>query len=178
MRWPGILLVACSLPLAGCFTDPDIVEIVDAIAWEMEPAQLEPDVELRLGDGSLGLLRWICGWSDDCEEFEDLLSGVDEVHLGVYDIHGRRGGSPLRMDPMLRDDLAAEGWEFVVSVRDRNDESAFVLARYDDRGVYGMLIISQDHRQLVVARLDGDLDKALHRAAQRDEEFLLAVRDH
>ena len=82
------------------------------------------------------------------------------------------------MDAMLRDDLAAEGWQFVVSVRDRNDEAAFVLARYDERGVYGMLVISQDHDQLAVVRLDGELDRALHRAAQRDEGFLVAMHDH
>lgn len=178
MRWPIVLVVASCTLLGGCFTDPDIEQVVDALAWELEPAELSAEVELRLGNGSLGILRWICERSDDCEEFETLLAGVDEVHLGVYDIRHARYAGDLEMNPLLREDLAIDGWEFVVSVRDRSGEGTFVLARYDERRVHGMLVIAQDRDELVVVRLDGDLDKALHRAAQRDEDFLVAMREH
>jgi hypothetical protein len=173
---PWGLVLGASLLLAGCFTDPDIGEVVDAIAWEIEPAHLNPDVELRLGSGSLSLARGICGFVDDCEEYASLLEGVRMVHLGVYQIEGPHRGQSLDFDEDLRRDLEAEGWHPVVHVRDRGGETALALTRMDERGdLSGMYVVSVDRDEVVVVKLEGDLSKPLDCVLRRDEGFLAAL---
>lgn len=168
--------LATSLTLTGCFTDPDIAEVVDALAWELEPAYLNPEIELRLGNGSLSLARGICGFVEDCEEYAPLLEGVEMVHVGVYEIDGPRRARRLNVDGDLRLDLEAEGWHPVVHVRDRHGETALALTRVDDRGdLDGMYLISVDRHELVVVKLEGELSRPLDRVLRRDEGFLAAL---
>jgi len=162
---------ASVLLLAGCFTDPDIEYVVAALEWELQPAELDPEVELRFGRGTLGLARFLCEFSDDCEEWGELLAEVDQVHVGVYDVRGARFSNGLRMSDELRGDLVYDDWQLIVSVHDEHD-STFILANADEDRIYDILVISFDGDQAVVVRLKGDLGEALHHLVhERSNEF-------
>ena len=160
--------------LTGCLTDPDIEDVVDAIAWELQPADLDTEVELRIGNGLIGVAEWICNISDDCEEWEEILSGVDQIHLGVYEVEGGRYSDGLQMTDELRDDLVYGDWKLVVSAYDRHD-TAFVLANADEWGIHEILVISYDGDQVVVVRLEGELEKSLHHLIHREDGYMLAA---
>jgi hypothetical protein len=163
-----------SLSLTGCFTDPDIDEVVDAVSWELEPARLDTEVELRFGGGTLGLARMLCGFVDDCEEYQDIIAGIDEVHLGVYNVEGSSYDSRLRLSDELREDLEYDGWQVVMTSYDE-DESVFVMAQVDEDNLNGMYVVAYEGDELVVIRLEGELEESLHAAVRRDGSFMTAM---
>jgi len=165
------------LLLTGCLTDPEIEDVVDAISWELEPAYLDSEVELRIGDGLIGVAEWICDVSDDCEDWEMVLSGVDEIHLGVYNVRGARYSGGLTMSEELREDLVYGDWKLVVSAYDHGD-TTFVLANADEWGIDEVLIISADDDQVVVLRLEGELERSLHHLIHREDGFIVASFEH
>lgn len=174
-----IFLLVAALPLlAGCFTDPDIEYVVDALEWELQPAELDPEVELRFGRGTLGFVEFLCNISDECDEWEEMLEEVDQVHVGVYDVVGSRYAGDLIMTDELRGDLVYDDWKLVVSVRDDYD-STFILTEVDEDRIREILVISYDGDQAVVVRLEGQLEEALHHLVHdRDNEFTVASHGH
>ncbi len=170
------LIAVLALTLGGCFTNPDIHTVVDAISWEIEPAELNTEVELRFGSKSVSLARSICGWIEDCEEYRHMLSGIRQVHLGVYDVQGRFDASSLSLSDGLRHDLEDEGWQVVMVSQDQDNEGIMVLTQVIDDDLTGLYVISIDRDELVVVRLEGDLAKPLDTLLRRDEDFMVSVR--
>lgn len=179
MRRPLALVVLLTgLLSSGCFMDPDIQEVVESLEWELAPATLDPVAKVRLGSGSLGLAKAICGLVPDCrEEGLDFLRGVDEVHVGVYEIVGDGWDDPIEaLNPDLRDDFAADGWDLVVSIRDWN-ETVWVMAKVDEYEILGLYVVAMQDEELVVVRLEGDLTRTLDAAVRRDRQFLGSVAE-
>jgi len=173
-----IALLSAGLLLTGCFTNPDIQEVVDSLEWELAPATLDPVAKVRLGSGSLGLAKAICGLVPDCrEEGLDFLRGVDEVHVGVFEVIGDGWDDPIEaLNPDLRADFAADGWDVVVSVRDW-DETVWVMAKVDEYEILGLYVVAMEEEELVVVRLEGDLTRTLDAAVRRDQQFLGSVAE-
>ena len=183
MRRTGSFLTLVALlagvpTLSGCLLDPDIEDVVRSIEWELEPASLDPVVKLRLGKGSMGLAKAICGLVPDCrEEGLDFLRGVDAIHLGVYEILGDRYDDGLAaFNPDLRDDFAADGWDLVVSVKG-GGETVWVMAQVDDYEITGLYVVAVEDEELVVVRLEGDLTRTLDAAVRRDRDFMGSVAE-
>jgi hypothetical protein len=165
-----------SLSVSGCFDDPDIADVVDAIAWEIEPARLDPHAELRFGSGSLSLARTICGWVDDCQDYAPLLRGIRQAHVGVYEIDGRVPAE-LGWSDDLRYDLEAEGWHVALASRDRGGETILALTRLDGGDLTGLYVVSLEDDELVVVKLEGNLSGPLDLVLRRDHELHTAMTE-
>lgn len=50
----------CCLLLSGCLSNPDLEEIEEVVARELEPATLETTIKLELGPGFLSLVKLLC----------------------------------------------------------------------------------------------------------------------
>ena len=63
---PLLVLSLVLLPLvSGCvFGNERIRDEVDTIAWDLRPVELEPQAELRIGRGLLGLVSTVARWSE------------------------------------------------------------------------------------------------------------------
>lgn len=171
-------LLACLL-LAGCLDDPEIAEFVDSVAWEVQPARLEPVVELRLGRGVLGLAGIALNFADTSEFEEEqaraLLHDLSAVHVGQYEIRGRRG--PIHISEDWRLDLQEQGWVPLLRVRERGEEVQWVMALLEDEQLRAITVVSIDRDELTVVKLEGRLERTLDYAMRRDEGFLHTARD-
>jgi Domain of unknown function (DUF4252) len=171
------LLLAISL--GGCLGNPDIHEFVESVAWEIEPAELEPVHEIRLGRSVLGLAGFALSFADETD-FEEqqaraLIQDLDAVHIGVYEIHGRR--SALHMSEDWRLDLEEDGWIPIIRAQDGQSEAQWVFARMERGELQALTVISIDGRELAIVKLEGRLERSLDYAVRRDSVFMDAARD-
>lgn len=173
----GVLLA--TLLMGGCLGDPEIAEFVDSVAWEVHPARLEPVHEIRIGSGVLGLASLALSFADVSELEEQqaraLLHDLSAVHVGQYDIRGRRG--PIHMSEDWRLDLQERGWIPLVRAREHGESTQWVMALLEDEELVALTIVSIDPHELTVVKLEGRLQRSLDYAMRRDEGFLHTARD-
>lgn len=176
----GALLVAL-VSLGGCVFDPDIETIVAEIESQIAPADLEPEVNLRIGRGLLALAKGITGLVNEPEmaEARAVLSGVDEVHVGVYKIHGWPRDMVLDMPESMREKLDGDDWQVIVQVRER-DSAVWVIGRRSGSRLGGLYVVALEETELVVVKLEGDLSRSIDAAvrhAMRHESIADTIRD-
>ena len=96
-----LLISLALLPLlASCvFSGEQIRDEVDSIAWDLRPAELETQAELRIGRGLLGMATTVARWSDDpAADFAAyLIDDIDQVDAGIYELFYRTHGGRDQM---------------------------------------------------------------------------------
>ena len=168
------------LPLvSGCvFGNERIRDEVDTIAWDLRPMELEPQVELQIGRGLLGMVSTVARWSDDhdAEFVADFLDEVDAVDLGIYTLHGpwREGPDGLTTDAI--EELRDLGWRVVVRTREHRDGDRWILYR-GEPGHDQMLAIGFEDEELIVLRLTGQLGGILDNAIRREDDLIVVALD-
>lgn len=170
------VLLLLPLALSGCiYGNPDIDNEFGAVEWELRPLHLEPHVELRVGSGMIGLARMAADWSDDpdAEFAAEILRDIDAVHVGVYELDGRRRDAPSDFGPQWREELADLGWRMVVRSRESGEESGWVFTRDLDE----VLIVGLGYDEVVLVKLDGDMGAVLDRAIRREDGIVMAARN-
>lgn len=172
----GVLAIALSCALTGCFDDPDIAEVVDLIAWEVEPARLEPRAELRFGRGSLSLARSVCGWVEECEEYGPLLEGIQQAHIGVYELDGSYPTQRIGSSHDLRFDLESEGWHVALHAQERRGQTVLALTRVEYGELTGLYVVTCEDDEIVVVKLEGELSRPLDLVLRRDDDFAYAMQ--
>lgn len=174
-----LLITLALLPLAaGCvFSGEQIRHEVDSIAWDLRPTELEPQAELQIGRGLLGMATTVARWSDDpdADFAADLIDDIDQVDVGIYAMeHDRQGPGGLTTDGI--EELRDLGWRPVVRTSERRDGSRWVLYRTDG-GRDQMLVVGIEDEELIVLRLTGDLGGIMDNAIRREDD-LIAVAHH
>jgi hypothetical protein len=80
--------------------------------------------------------------------------------------------------PVLPNRLTNQGWHAAVSTVDGAGELSWVLTREGpDGATSGMLVITLDHHELEVVRLDGDIDRVLVAATVDEPSTVRRVLD-
>ena len=172
------------LPLTGCLVgEPEIGEMVRALEEEVYPAQLDAKAAVKIGSGLLNLASVIVSWSDDhdldSEQVRLLLKDLDAVHVGAYEVRGRRwADDPVKLSEEWRLQLEHEGWKVIVRVQDRFDETQWILVRTGGRhGIDGLYVVSVEDTEVVVVKLEGELSRSIDYAVRRDSDFMVAMRE-
>jgi hypothetical protein len=102
------------------------------------------------------LLRFAANFIDDDPEIRDLLRSLDGVRVRIYEIDGDPSKVATRIVNMS-DNLQADGWEPVVLIRERNEET-HMLMRMSGNQIRGMTVLTSDgHSEAVVVNLMGDI---------------------
>ena len=168
------------LPLvSGCvFGNERIRNEVDTIAWDLRPMELEPQAELRIGRGLLGLASTVARWSDDqdAEFVADLLDEVDAVDVGIYTLLGRWHEGPDGLTPDGIEELRDLGWKVVVRTREHRDGDRWILYRGESNHDQ-MLVIGIEDDELIVLRLAGQLGGILDNAIRRDDDLIMVAQN-
>jgi hypothetical protein len=140
--------------------------------------ELEPQVELRIGRGVLGMVSTVARWSDDhdAEFVADLLDEVDAVDLGIYTLHGEWHEGPDGLTPDAVEELRDLGWRVVVRTREHRDGDRWVLYR-GEPGHDQMLVIGFEDEELIVLRLAGQLGGILDNAIRREDDLVVVALD-
>ena len=174
----ALAVLLAVLSLSGCIVgDADLDAEFDVVAWDLRPLEFEPQAELKIGSGLIGLAGTAARWSDDRDAAiaADLLAGVEAVHVGSYTLHGRRRDAPRDLTLAAREEFEDLGWTFVVRTRERGDEAAWVMVR-PDRDRLQMLVVALEHDEMNLVRIDGHPEQLLQAAIRRDEDFAVAAR--
>jgi hypothetical protein len=168
------------LPLvSGCvFGNERIRDEVDTIAWDLRPMELEPQVELQIGRGLLGMVSTVARWSDDhdAEFVADFLDEVDAVDLGIYTLHGPWHEGPDGLTTDAVEELRDLGWRVVVRTREHRDGDRWILYR-GEPGHDQMLAIGFEDEELIVLRLTGQLGGILDNAIRREDDLIVVALD-
>jgi hypothetical protein len=164
----GLLVLGTAIASTpGCFWNPDIDDMVDALEIAVAPAELDPQVQLRLGRATMGMARTALRWADhddpDAVLAGDILDGIREVHLGIYEVWGL--DDVPRLPRSLVERLDLEGWNLIVEARDWRS-AVWVLSQIQGDEVRGLYVVSLEADELVVVRLHGDLTRAIDAAVR------------
>jgi hypothetical protein len=89
-------------------------------------------------------------------EIEPMLRGLKAVRVYTYDVDGDVERVQKRMED-VRASLITEGWDQVVAVRD-DGELVTALLKMDKRNaIRGMAVVVQDHEEIVLVNVIGDI---------------------
>lgn len=154
-----VLLPFVVVSTSGCLYSREIAQTRRDFERQYPDLALKREVVLSLGPGTLGFTRWIAGFMDD----EDVrlavrvLGDVRRVKVGVYRVES----GDLDLDaydmPTLR---RLRDWETAARIREE-DEVVWVLYREHRGRVEQMFVAVLDDENLVLTRLDGDLQGVL-----------------
>jgi len=112
----------------------------------------------RVTNISIGptLLHLAARYVDDDPEVRRLLKNLEGVRVRIYEIDGDASRVATRIDDMSQH-LQADGWDPVVLVREKNEETHMLLRMVDGR-ISGMTVLTSDgESEAVVVNLMGDI---------------------
>jgi hypothetical protein len=116
---------------------------------------VDTDHVLSLSIGP-ALMNFAANHVDDDPETQALLRSLDGVRLRIYEIDGDAGRVAGRLESMSAK-LQRDGWEAVMTVRNRN-EQVHVLMRMADTRISGLtVLVSDGEAEAVLVNVMGDI---------------------
>ncbi len=156
--WISVVFFAVAFHAGGWFGTGGTSEVRDEVAFRTG-FTLEPEFGIRLGRITTAMAK---PFAKSASGDSVPLKGIAKVEVGIYNVVGH-GESAARGE---LSGLELPGWEPVVQVRDGN-ERIQVLCRVEGDRIRAMLVVVLDAEELVVVRLEGNLQKFLPAAIER-----------
>lgn len=160
---PLVLLGTAVLMLSGCLYSREIAHTRRDIERHYPDARFEREIIVSLGPGTLRTLGWIAGLvpEDEGRMARAYLGEIERVKVGVYRTEYLPSLEDMDLPTLRR--FERDGWEVAVKVR-QDDEMVWLLYREDRREVRDLYVLVLSDEELVLARLQGHLDRLLQRA--------------
>ncbi len=172
-----LALLLVTLTTSGCLYSREIAQTRRDIEKAYPDLHLKREFVMSFGPGSLGFARWVTGLvrDEDARFASNLLENVRRVKLGVYEIVGETPDYSQYDVPGLRR-FQRDGWETAVRVREtdgaREDaEHVWIMYREHRDRIENMFLAVLDGENLVLIRLDGDLEGILKTVMEKDPVF-------
>ncbi len=165
----ALLIPVALLPLAGCvFHAGRMASTKAALAQHYPEARFERELALNLGPGLLSTAAWLSGGFLPPEQrvYGRYLLNLDHLTIGIYkvsDLPERFGAEPIAH-------LLPEDWHTLVKVR-AEDEFVWIGHRRGRRILRDLYILTLSEDELVLLRLEGDLDDVLADVLARHDVF-------
>ena len=157
----AISLFGCMLMIVSasiCFSSNNPVDVRTMILDQLKPLEFEKVISLNLGPGSMLFVRGFVNLADEDDEAANVLSGVREVKIGVYE--STEPGSAVGSFNGIRSRLEEAGWELFVKAQE-TDEYVYIFYQLDDDDIDSMLVVVMDASDLVIVELGGDLERII-----------------
>ncbi|MEW6752582.1 MAG: BamA/TamA family outer membrane protein [Candidatus Latescibacterota bacterium] len=169
----GMFALVIAALLSGCFHVGELSQARHGIERQLPGARFEREFELTLGPVSLWMAGLVGALVPGSRQERAVLSEIDRVRVAVYRVHGLPSLEGLELPEPLAGMLEDEGWEVMVKARER-DEVMWVLYRACGGAVSDLYVVGLEDGELVLARLEGRLDRLVARAAQMQPELISA----
>ena len=115
-------------------------------------------VEVNLEPNLISLAAKIT--SKQQPEVSDLLKGIKRVHVNVVGLDDSNRETVTQKIQHVREDLAAQGWTPVVTVRDENGENVNVHLKTDEHDTIKGIVVTviDNNREAVFVNIVGDVN--------------------
>ncbi len=117
----------------------------------------EPNVEVNLGPGMLGLLS---GMTESEGEVANVMKNLTEIVVRVYELDEDFTGDVSQIKAWVNDTakgLKASGFQQLAAVRE-DDSTVFILAEMDNDAMKGLSVMAlDDEDELVVIKIGGKI---------------------
>ncbi len=176
LRLIAILLVTATVA-GGCIYSREISHTRRTIEEELPGSRFDRQFVLSIGSRTLRTAGWITSLlpDEDVDEVRRYLDDVDHIKVGIYETEALPDDG-FSGPPMLSR-MIQRGWEVAVRVRDEQDR-VWLMYRASRSRVRDLFVIVLNEDQLVIARVEGHLDRILQRAMVDYRPFTrLARRD-
>jgi hypothetical protein len=160
---PLLLLIMLSMVGSGCIYSREISRTRRVIEDELPGSRFDRQIVLNIGSGTLRTAGWLTSLipDEDMEEVRQYLDDVERVKVGIYDTESLPDDGPAGA-PMLSE-MIERGWKVAVRVRDERDRVWLMYRSHRDR-IRALFVIVLNEDSLVIARVEGHLDRILERA--------------
>lgn len=176
MRSPTLsVLLLLSVTLTGCFYSREIAHTRRDIE-RFTQADFDRTFVVSLGPISLRTLGWISGLvrEDEVRMARSYLREISRVKVGVY--HTDFGFAYDKVDLANLPRFEEKGWEVAVRFREE-DEFGWVLYREHRGTVRDLYIVVLSDEELVLARVQGHLNRLLARVMEDHSDLTRWVGD-
>ncbi|MDX1739797.1 MAG: DUF4252 domain-containing protein [Rhodothermales bacterium] len=159
----SILFLVLALATSGCIYSREISNTRRVIEDEIPGSQFDRKIVLSIGSGTLRTAGWLTSLipDEDMEEVRLYLDDVERIKVGIYETESLPDDGSSGA-PMLSD-MVERGWEVAVRVRDERDR-VWLMYRSHRNRVRALFVIVLNEDNLVIARVEGHLDRILQRA--------------
>ena len=155
-----VVLPLVVLSTSGCLYSREIAQTRRDFERQYPDLDLKREIVISVGPGTMGFTRWVAGFFDDDEDMRlaaRVLEDVRRVKVGVYRVeHNPRDLDAYDLPTLRR----LRGWETAARIREEN-EVVWVLYREHRGRIEQMFVAVLDDENLVLTRLDGDLQGVL-----------------
>lgn len=162
----GALLILVST--TGCVYTNEISRTKRDIETHTD-ADFETGVVLSLGPGLFHTAGWLANMVDDedAQMASRIVYGIRRVKAGVYPTSYLPDFEELDIPELAR--FKRRGWQVALKVVDQGEVS-WLLYREKRRRVRDLFVISLTENELVLARIQGNLDELLNVALEEVEK--------
>lgn len=164
------LVLAVLFASSGCMS-LEMTRLRNHIDRDVPEAEIGKGFALSFGFFTMGTARTALALSDDGDEStamaRALLRNVRRVKIGRYDVHGRIALDEIST-PSVFEAYEDRGWIPVVTTREP-DEVVWVMAKEKHDDLRDLLVVVLSEDELVVAKMSGNLTKAVVAAMQESD---------
>ena len=156
----AVFFIMASFLLSGCFYTSEISKTRRVIENEVD-ADFQTGVVISMGPGLFRTAGWITQFVDDAdaEKASRIAYGIRRIKAGVYPVSYLPDLDELNLPEMKH--FKRRGWKVAIKVEDR-DEVNWLLYRERRHRVNDLFVISLTEDELVLARIQGNLDELLN----------------
>ncbi|MEM9593945.1 MAG: hypothetical protein AAGD06_06770 [Acidobacteriota bacterium] len=166
------LLLAAALLSTGCFHARTLSGTRYDLEREIPGARFEPEFQITLGRGSLGLARAVVNRVEadgdgEADEGLTMLRSVRRVEVATYLTHGLPELEGSLRFPGDRS-LKRKGWNSIVTTVD-GDGATWVYMRPDaEQRPRDLMVVALDDDELVMVKVRGDLQRMMDQILEED----------
>ena len=165
---PALVAIACGLSTAGCVYTNEISRTKHDIETHTA-TELDRGIVLSLGPSLFHTAGWLTGFinESDVRMAGRAVNGIRRIKAGVYPVTYLPEIEELDIPDFDR--FKQKGWEVALKVEYHN-EVGWLLYRERRRRVRDLFVISLSENELVLARIQGNLDELLNIALVETED--------
>ena len=158
----GIAVLLTALSTSGCIYTSEIAKTRKAIEEETR-ADFDNGVIFSMGPGLFKTAGWITQYVDDADaqQASRIAYGIRRIKAGIYPVDEAPDFETFNVAEMDR--FMRKGWKPALKVED-DEEVSWLMYRERKGRVHDLFVVVLTDDELVLARLQGNLDELLNLA--------------
>lgn len=148
--------------LTGCIgVNRQFSEVKEKILGELD-SDYKTKFQFSVGPALIHVSSWLIDLSADEEYVDDMLREISSVQIGIYEkINEDRDNLNFSTLNAVDEHMKSNGWKSIVRSADHDELTAVYLSNDPDEVLKKMYVISLEDEKLVIAEVNGNLQKVI-----------------